>query len=138
MVKWPWESVQDNTSVDRLTKAIEENNKTIAALRDDLSMMVEKNIESPQIIQKDISVLYKKTNDVEKGMKATVEGVNHMWYVISDPSRHPATRTGYVKRFLSWGRDFIAHHHLLIVSWFLFAATVVGAVYIFLSNTGGL
>ena len=138
MIKWPWESAQDNTSVDRLAKAIEENNRAIAGIRDDLSTMIDTNIQSTQIIQRDISNLYEKTNNVESGMKKTAEGVNHMWYVISDPNRQPVTRTGYVKRFLSWGRDFVAHHHLLIVSWLLFAATVLGAAYIFLSNTGAL
>jgi regulator of replication initiation timing len=136
MLKWPWENVQDFEAINKLTQALEENNKAIEGLRSDMGAMVETNIHTTQAIQDQVSKLHEKTGEVEQGLQKTAEAINHIWYLIHDPNNKPQKQR--IKRFVSWSRDFISHHHLLIVSWFMFAVTIAGAAYIFLSSTGAL
>lgn len=136
MIKWPWESVQDTEAIDELTSALKENSETIDHLRKDLSsiaVIVQANVESTQDVQKSIEILHQKTKSVEGGLEKTAEAINHMWYFINgDTAGKENVKREYLKRTFSWCRDFVSHHHLLIVSWIMLAATLAGAFYIFL------
>ena len=139
MIKWPWENVQDSESVGRLASALEENNKMMQELREDLCRIADANIDALGAMKTDIDSLHKKSLDIEDGLSKTAEGMNHMWYFINgDSSLSNSSQPGFLSRAKMWCRDFISAHHLLIVSWLMFVGTVIGAVYIFLSNTGAM
>ena len=147
MFVWPWESAQHKESVEKLAQEIAENKKLLQKIQSDLAEFTNFTIDSIESvrqdsvtstaeIRQDITKLSRENDNLQEGYKKTAEGLNHMWYLMGD-STSPV-KTGYLKRFGSWARDFVFHHHLLIVSWVMFAGTLAAAVYIFLVNTGGI